>query len=277
MEYNPINEVLLRETNFWCNEDPFYKNIFIKLESLIIIVDTYLEADKSIEKNIIIDFVGGLALLGIGLVKKDDKITKKSELMIAPLVDLIKNLITSEPYRKTLLKESITGGRSLNIPIGKSILNIPITVAEIERFITEDTLLVSKEDVDITVNSFIASEGEKFTKHKVKSEKNITLEEMFIDVNVLNEITQTLTDRGFIIDGVWKGKVIAATSRNPKEKLLAALSLKIQDGKYLRKAYTDKEISISFGEYFKYKSSGHFFKFGQRAEIEQYCSLFNFL
>lgn len=277
MEYNLSNKTLLDEITFWRTRNPFYENIFRKLSSLIILVDIYLEEDKLVDNNVVIDFVAGIALLGLGLSKKNDKTIQKSEIMIAPLLNLIKKIVTSESYRKALLKDSMTGGRTLNISIGKSTLTIPINIEEIEKFISKDTVLINKEDVDSTIYNFIENENEKFANLTIPKKERLRLEDMFVDIDSLYSITQTLTNKGFVKNGVWQGKTLAASSRNPKEKLLAALVMRLKKNNYLKINYTDKELSESFREYFKLKSRGHYFKYGQREEVEQYLSLFNFL
>lgn len=105
-----------------------------------------------------------------------------------------------------------------------------------------------------------------------------SLENMFSNPQDLQRITEQLTQKSFLKDGIWQGKTNPINGRNSKEKLLAALALVIQERNYLKKkSYSAKQLHQTFNSYFLVKTSGYFFKPGQSTQIEDSKKLFYFI
>ena len=115
--------------------------------------------------------------------------------------------------------------------------------------------------------------------NKKPKKKQLTLPEMFKDAGELDRITEQLKKKSFINqEGAWQGKRDPHTGKTPKEKQLAALAVVIEEkGFLLSKSYTDKAVGAAFCDYFQLETQGYYFKFGQRMQIEDQKSLFNFI
>lgn len=113
----------------------------------------------------------------------------------------------------------------------------------------------------------------------VRKEYSKTLKDMFKDASELDRITEQLKKKSFINqEGVWQGKRDPHTGKTPKEKQLAALAVVIEEKGFLKsKSYTDKAVGAAFCDYFQLETQGYYFKFGQRMQIEDQKSLFNFI
>lgn len=259
MEYRLKNENLINEVNFWRNRNPVYDRVFSSFYSLIIAADIMLEGDKSIDNDIVVDFAAGIALMGIGLSKQDDEHIHNSELLIKPLIDLLNEFVSSDAYRNTLLKESITGTRTLNIQLGKHSHTIPITVEEIEKYITKDTILVNKKDVDSATYNFIESEIKKFNSiaHRNKNpkrKKEKSFIELFKDPTDAQKVKELFELRGYTKDGKWIG-----LNNNKTELLAAYYSLYekgvLKPGKITPQAkIIYKEFGLKISEYISERS-----------------------
>ena len=129
----------------------------------------------------------------------------------------------------------------------------------------------------VIIEKWLVTKKDIYSKVEiVKREREETLEDMFKDPDKLQQITEKLEKNSFTKEGIWKGKHDHKTGKIPKEKQLAALALVITEKKLLKKDYNDKETAIAFLQYFNMNTSGHYFKFGQRIEIDEYKKLFAF-
>ena len=101
---------------------------------------------------------------------------------------------------------------------------------------------------------------------------------MFSNPEDLKRITEQLTQKSFLKDGIWQGRPDPITGRNPKEKLLAALALVIQERNYFKKKrYQASIIHKVFSDHFIIQTGGRYFKPGQKLELEEYKRLFYFI
>lgn len=117
----------------------------------------------------------------------------------------------------------------------------------------------------------------KNTEPETKPELE-SLENMFSNPQDLQRITDLLTKKSFVKNGTWQGKPEPVSGRNPKEKLLAALALVIQERNFLKKKhYQAKQIHKAFNDHFDISTGGRYFKPGQKLELEEYKRLFYFI
>lgn len=135
----------------------------------------------------------------------------------------------------------------------------------------------------VVIEKWLADKIEIYSKipklNKPVSEPElVSLENMFSNPEDLNRITEQLTQKSFLKDGIWQGKPDPITGRNPKEKLLAALALVIQERNYLnKKRYQANIIHKVFNDHFNIQTGGRYFKPGQKLELEEYKRLFYFI
>lgn len=105
-----------------------------------------------------------------------------------------------------------------------------------------------------------------------------SLENMFSNSKDLQRITERLTQKSFVNNGIWQGKPDPVSGRNPKEKLLAALALVIEERNFLKKKhYQAKQMHKAFNDHFDISTGGRYFKPGQKLELEEYKRLFYFI
>lgn len=131
----------------------------------------------------------------------------------------------------------------------------------------------------VIIEKWLTDKIDIYSKMPVlKEPESLTLKDMFSDPKELQRINDQLTKKSFVKNGIWQGKTDPVNGRNPKEKLLAALALVIEERNFLKKKrYKANQMHEAFNNYFRVKTSGYFFKPGQLTQIEDSKKLFYFI
>jgi len=121
-------EIILNEIKAWSDINPLFKSYFIKepIRTLIEIC-AIVTLDHPLREELIINFVTGLTALPMFEKTKDERYAFEFEKLTKPVFDQLKEKITSDDYRNTLIDTEISGEGMLQI----NDVSIPISAKEI--------------------------------------------------------------------------------------------------------------------------------------------------